>query len=496
MDIPAEPNGFDPSRDALSPSAFQIMKAVADPLTALDTDGNAKPYLAESVTANADFTEWRIKVRPDITFHDGAPLDAAAVKANLDDRIKGVVTKDAFLDIADGGVKVVDPLTVSVTMKRPWAHFDEALANQMGFMLSPQSFGSDEALASIAVKPVGTGPFVWDQWNRGENVATKRNPSYWQKDGRGGQLPYLDRVTFKFTPDPDTMINDLQNGNASAFLSTVPGMSQKAAQAGFAFSEEKTDGSELVAILNNGANSVFADKDLRIAAAEAIDRNDMNQVLYGGKLVPAEGPMAAESEWGAPTNNPTFNPEDARRRVEEAKAAGKDVDVQISAVQSVDNDRYTQYIQRKLSDVGFNVTVNSVPEKAFAVTLVTAGSDISMFNYYADPDPDMMWHLFSSQTAPDNGIGLNLGRWKNEAAEEALTTGRQTVDKSTRVEAYKQLWEQMGKDVPVLFLLHTPTTVGWANNVQDMAVFRFPDGSEGKPFVWGNGFLTRVWLKR
>lgn len=492
--IPAQPNGFDPSRAAFSPSALQIMKAVVDPLAALDANGEVKPYLAESFTPNADFTQWTIQLRDGVTFHDGAVLDAAAVKANLDDRIGGLVTSGTLLDVTEGGVEVTGPLTVSVKMKRPWAHFPLLLANQAGFMLSPNSFATPEALADIAVRPVGSGPFQWDQWKRDERVTVKRFADYWQTDSNGVQLPYLSTVTFEFTPDPASQVSNVVNGNANAFISTAPGTSATAKSAGLNVSEERTEGSELFAVLNSGAGFTFSDQSLRIAAASAIDRDDMNNVLYDGQLVPALGPTSSTSMWGEPTTYPSFDPDAARKLVSQAKADGKQTTIRLSVVANTENAAYAQYMADRWDAVGFTTTVEASPENVFGVKLVTAAADVSMFNYWADSDPDQLWHLMSEATAPDTGVGLNFARWKSAAAEDALTEGRASTDPAVRQAAYQRLWDEMGKDVPLLFLFHTPTTVGWDDNVHGMDTFVFPDGTPGVPFVWGNGTLTWTWV--
>lgn len=95
---------------------------------------------------------------------------------------------------------------------------------------------------------------------------------------------------------------------------------------------------------------------------------------------------------------------------------------------------------------------------------------------------------------PDAGVGLNFARWKSDVAEQALTEGRASTDTAVRQAAYQRLWDAMGEDVPLLFLFHTSTTVGWDANVHGMDTFVFPDGTGGVPFVWGNGTLTWAWV--
>ena len=109
-----------PAEMVCATSCYQVTGSVYDPLTVITDDGGWKPYLAESVTPNADNTVWTIKVRPGITFHDGTPLDGAAVVDNLTRAKNGFLTGTALADVTNIAVNPSDPLAADVTVKRPW----------------------------------------------------------------------------------------------------------------------------------------------------------------------------------------------------------------------------------------------------------------------------------------------------------------------------------------------------------------------------------------
>ena len=113
-------------------TAFLYARTVYDPLCLQAADGSVRPYLARSVTPNADYTEWTIALRPGIAFHDGSPLDAEVVKVNLDGVAKSPLTGPYLFNVS--GTKVVDPLTVVVTMFTPWVPFPIYLTGQLGHM--------------------------------------------------------------------------------------------------------------------------------------------------------------------------------------------------------------------------------------------------------------------------------------------------------------------------------------------------------------------------
>ena len=119
---------WEPSKALFAISGHTVIRSIYDSLTIATVDGTVVPYLAESVTPNADFTVWTIKARSGITFHDGTPFDGAAIVDNLTRHFKSFLTAKVLTDVAtnaDGTPQIVvtDPMTVQVTMKRPWVPF-------------------------------------------------------------------------------------------------------------------------------------------------------------------------------------------------------------------------------------------------------------------------------------------------------------------------------------------------------------------------------------
>ncbi len=128
------------SRSRVTPSS----RSVFDPLALATVDGKVEPYLAESITPNADYTVWTIKARSGVTFHDGTPFDGAAIVDNLTRQFKSFLTGKVFSDVAtnaDGSPQIVvdpaDPMSAQITMKRSWVPFPIYLTGQIGYMASP-----------------------------------------------------------------------------------------------------------------------------------------------------------------------------------------------------------------------------------------------------------------------------------------------------------------------------------------------------------------------
>jgi peptide/nickel transport system substrate-binding protein len=174
--------GFDPSTSAVGPGGRTIALAIFDTITAFDADGNLVPYLAESVEPNADATTWTVVLREGITFHDGTPLNAEAVKSTFD------AHDAADRPLAPGyTTKAVDDLTVEFTFPEPYGTFEAAMATQFGWIKSPTA---EESLGEeFTNNPVGTGPYMLEEWVRDDHLTLVRYEDHWRDD-----LSLLDEV--------------------------------------------------------------------------------------------------------------------------------------------------------------------------------------------------------------------------------------------------------------------------------------------------------------
>ncbi len=200
----AEEKGFSTTQGTFDTAGILYARTVFDPLAIIDADGRVQPYLAQSITANPDYTVWTITMRPNLVFHNGTPCDGAAVAENFALQQSSGLTGTAFTTITD--VSVPAPLVVTVTMKSPWVPFDYYLAGgiggQIAFIAEPTWLKSGNQ-----TNPIGTGPFVFEVWNPNDHFTATRNPHYWRPN-----LPYLDSITFRPIPDSEQLLNTLESG--------------------------------------------------------------------------------------------------------------------------------------------------------------------------------------------------------------------------------------------------------------------------------------------
>ena len=197
------PRGRDPGRVTASRTRSSRSRgswssnALYDTLTTLNDKGQYVPYLAQSVTPNTTFDQWTIKLRPDVTFQDGEPLDAAALKLNLDSyrganpRIQAPLNSFVLANIADvdGGRSVDGRRDDQGAVARLPAYLWQG--GRTG-IAAPAQLNDP---SNCARNMIGTGPFKLQEWRPNEHLVAVRNPNYWRKG-----LPYLDKITFVRSP--------------------------------------------------------------------------------------------------------------------------------------------------------------------------------------------------------------------------------------------------------------------------------------------------------
>jgi ABC-type transport system substrate-binding protein len=227
-------NPWAPYRASYAPAGYVVLRSIADPLFVVDADRNWVPILAESLDHNDDYTQWTFTIRDGIKFHDGTPLDAEAVKLNIESCVGSSLTGAAFANI--GSVEA-DGMTVTITTSlSPWV----VLPNYFGggacsYMMSAQWLKSlpdlpqrtqgnrfyDPAIAALPAdgdpaKPVATGPFVFQSYTpgNGNSFVATRNEDYWRGPNgiTGEDLPYLDRIEIVPAVDIESRSNGLRSG--------------------------------------------------------------------------------------------------------------------------------------------------------------------------------------------------------------------------------------------------------------------------------------------
>jgi len=265
-----EPPNLDPTAGAAAAIREVTYANLFEGLTRIDAEGRVQPGLAASWTISADGLTYTFKLREGVKFHDGAAFDCSTVKFSYERAVAPDsvnAQKGLFEPIAK--TECPAPTTAVVTLKRPTGGFLFSMGWGDAVMLSPAT------VATNKTNPVGTGPFRFKRWVKGDRVELERNPDYW------GTKPALAAVTFRFISDPSAAAAAVMAGDLDAFPAFPAPETLDALKADKKFTVVvgTTAGKTLLSL--NDARKPFDDVRVRRALAYAIDRKALIEGLSG-----------------------------------------------------------------------------------------------------------------------------------------------------------------------------------------------------------------------
>ena len=482
----------------LAISGMQVARALYDTLTIPDANGDYVPYLAKAVDHDESYRTWTISLRSGITFHDGSRLDAQVVKNNLDAYRGAYEGRSPLLFsfvLADvDEVEVVNELTVRVTTDRPWVAFPAVLyaSGRLGIMAQAQLDADPE---DCSTKPIGTGPFSFASWTRDESLKVRRNAKYWQEAPDGKPYPYLNAIEFRPMPNSDARIAALQEGDLNMLhTSTAADMAQTlprlrdGGSINLLVSEERT---EVAYLMINTSVEPLDQRAARLALAQAIDREALNEQANKSFATVAQGPFAPGVL--GHVDDPGFPQHDldaAKAAVAKLQDGGADTSLTLLSSAGPVAVRQAQIQKAMLEEAGFTIELEIETEADLIKRVIAGDYELASFRNQPGEDPDMnsIWWY-----GDDNPV--NFGRFSDPAIDAALDTGRTSPDEDERRAAYEAVNEQFAKEVWNVWLWHAPWAVAEAAEVHGILGPDLP-GDGGTPsgrLVTGHSLLG-IWI--
>lgn len=480
-------NPWTPANSQMAISGHMVAKAVYDTLTLLDENGEAVPNLFSAWTSNPEFTVWTFTVRDGVTFHDGTPLDGAAVADNLDRLVKSFLTGNAVRDLAE---VVADGQTVTVTLKRPFSQLPKVFSTQLGYVASPKWLAEVDADPAAALRPVGTGPFVYKSYaaGNGNSFVGTCNPDYW----RSG-LPRLDEIEFRVLEDIQSRANALISGEIDAMHTSNADEIAKFRERSSEFPmTEVTNVRETVYTLLNNSPTValvaggdpvpnpVADVRVRRALAFATDNATLIKARGAGIVPQANGPFPPGTMgYLEDTGYPEFDLDEAKRLVAEWEAENGDLKIAYATTSDPFNRVTAELLKEMWENAGVSVSLDTVEQGQFI--FLALGGNFQAFGWrnHGRPDPvleDLWW---SSETAtPAPGIALNFGRINDPVIDENLAVIRESGDLAVRTAAAEAINRRFGEQAYNLWSSWTIWSVVTKPGVADITTgFEAPGGT-------------------
>jgi ABC-type transport system substrate-binding protein len=464
--IDAESDGYNPVTKRFAQSGHTVASAVFDPLATFDAEGNIIPFLAESFEPNDDFTEWTINLREGVVFHSGKELTAEDVATILEAHQTSLVSSSQVENIDT--VEATGPLSVLVTTKIPWREFPGILTSQVGYVFDPAMLTDPES----GGHPVGTGPFVFDEWDREVSMSLVRNNDYWRTDEFGNQLPYLDEIEFQIIPDGRARNEALVNGDIDLLFTLTPSAILDLRQTTDVKFEEYNLGDEDIVALQTSVPP-FDNVHARRALAYATDQQQFIDEATLGVNAPASGPYSpGQLGYRDDTGYPAYDLEKAAEELAlyTEETGEETLSFVYTAADDVDNLQLAQYLKDMWAEAGIEAEIEAIKQADVIVGAVIGDFQATDWRNWGQPDPDIDYVWFHSVAVRplEEGISLNIAHYTDDAVDAALDTGRTSGDEDERDEAYASVAADFGENVPYIWLgrigwgmASTPQVHGW-----------------------------------
>jgi peptide/nickel transport system substrate-binding protein len=454
---------FDPASAYLLSEAL-IWRGIYESLIRLkgDSASEVEPLLADSWEPNDDASSWTFHLHPGITFSDGTPLDAEAVKTNY---VRTITLElgtqfilGSFLPKPEKQIVVVDPQTIRFDLAYPYPHFDVVMAAQYGTgLVSPKVFEqhstgpTDQGHEYLLSHAVGTGPYVLDTLEPGNQVILKRNENYW----RGWDGPHFDTIVIRSIPEGSTRRQLLESGDVDiAYAGTAEDTAAVRADGRFTVGDFKNLDMTYIIL---GAYGPLASPEARQAMNYLFPYDDFLSTIMKDTLVRANGPFPDLLF----THDPNVFLYDTN--VEKAKQLLDDAGIQPGT--ELTYEYYTGFgkeaglvMQQQLEKVGLKLRLVEKEFSAMNADLTTdrpVSERANMYYWgwwpdYNDPS-DYSWVIFNSDAAPSACPCYNSGYYSNAKVDDIIYDGfSQTDDQKLTNEMYDAQNIMTEQDPPII----------------------------------------------
>jgi peptide/nickel transport system substrate-binding protein len=434
-----------------------------------EADGTYSPMLAESWEVSADGTTYTFKLREDVTFHNGEPLNADAVVYSWEVYSQPEVTYANYWTIAET-VEKVDDYTVQISTAEPNALL---LSYLSAWSIIPPAYHAEVGNEGFAQAPVGSGPFMFQEWVRGDRLTVVANPNYWREG-----YPKVAEVVFRFLPESATRVAAVQ----TAEIDIAPRLSAEEAEtlrsfAGLNVINYPVDRVYYVAFNNmtTGLDTPIMDVQVRQALAHAVDVQTIIDTIFSGYATPAIGFVTPGTLGYQPVEPVAYDPDLAQQLLADAGYPdGFAIGMACPEAAYPSINEVCQAIQGYLRAAGVNADLNLMEANAFW----DQESNKELPPLFVDS-----WSLTIGEAYPriQGALGKDqsYANWEDPHIHDLLAQIVTTVDVDARAELYHELQEYVVEQQPFIFLYMPQAFEGVTDRVQNYQ----PRGAENY-FLW------------
>lgn len=452
---------------------------IFDGLVDYDTNLKPIPALAESWETSADGLSFTLHLRKGVLWHDGKPFTSADVKWTLENVWKTIHPRNQATFAKVRAVETPNDATVILRLSEPSVAILSSI-NSNGAQVLPKHLyeGTDILNNPYNNKPVGTGPFVFKEWKKGEYILLEKNPNYWDKG-----KPYLDKVIYKVVPDAAARSAGLEKGEIQyATLSPVP-LKDAERLGKLPGLKIQTVGYEWLSpwlfLDFNVERGPLKDVRVRHALARAIDRKAIANVVWYGFAKPATSPipstLAAFHDASAATD--TFDVKSSDALLDEAGfkrgADGNRFTLFIDYIPYGDDYKRTaEYIKQALKRVGVDVTIRTQDTAAYTKRVYgDRDFDLSITWFAAFSDPQIgVTRAYWSASVGKNIPWTNGSGYRSAEVDQIISKVQGEPDPAKRVALFKDFQKIVLTDLPTLPLVELKFFTVQAANLKTLTI--------------------------
>ncbi len=470
--VPRHLNGAVQSGIATAVPSTQIF---ASPIR-YDENWEPQPYLAKSWETSEDGLTVTLNLVDNATFHDGEPITSEDVAYSILTTKENHPFKSMFAPVES--IDTPDAHTVVINLSNPHPALLLALSPALATVLPKHVFDDGQDIKSHPMnsKPVGSGPFMLEEFKAGEAIVLKKNPNFFL-DGR----PKLDEIIVRIIKDPSALLIAMENGEADMYPFMAGSQEirrlEKADQLGVT-----AEGYAAVGPLNwlafNTASPKLSDVRVRQAIAYAVDRDFITKALHRGVSTPQRGPIIESSPF-FDESIPAYDADLDKAKALMAEAGfadGMELTIDFIPGPKEQQQSIAEYMKSQLKKIGIAVTVRAAPDfPTWAGRVGGHDFELTMDIVFNWGDPVIGVHrTYLSDNIRQGVIWSNTQQYANAKVDELLNAAAIESDPTKRKELYAEFQQIVANDLPVYWINALPYHTAY-----DKKLMNVPTG------IWG-----------
>lgn len=438
--IGADPLSLDPQHVNETNAAISNTQ-MYETLVTHDLNMNIVPRLAVDWRRIDDLT-MEFDLRDDVYFHNGEHFTASDVYFTLKRAADSPTTQPILGEIDPDGLEIMDDYTIRIRSFEPFAPMLANLAHTTAFIVSEAAVayhGED-----FGENPVGTGPFMFSQWQAGDYLVLIRNDQYW------GEMPEISGITFRFIPEQSNRIIALETEEADIAMWISPSDVARVQESDDLVLVNRTNFTTQYLGFNNSLE-MFQDVRVRQAFNYAVDVDLIVDTILEGWAQPTDGgPMGANIPGASQVEGYEFNPDRARELL--AEAGFEDgLDVTINLMNDQTQRAIVEAVANQLGQVGINVSIEPLENAVFNEFTNEGNHEIAFFSW-TTVTGDADYALFPLLHSDQHGSAGNRAFFSNAEVDTLLEAARATFDEDERAVYYAELQQLIRDEAPWIFL--------------------------------------------